>query len=255
MPKRGRKRNSSPSQASGSKLKRPRQAPASSAPDPEDVIVIDSDSKTESDDLKAILAQIKAQEESERLVHRMQYEFDQPSTSGSKDTESRLEDDEAMAKRLAEEWAQEDESTNLEKRVDDFPMDVSDIEEVPGSHDASISSSSLLKGTRPLTETRTSADSSNPQGSSKSYISVPVRPDEGLTSFRHIFTNTRPCSKCGKDVQSPRGSVSDMMRFSIYVSLTQRLHDATGHFFLITFTANINAFASCPMYKMSYQSL
>ncbi|KAF8807941.1 hypothetical protein BYT27DRAFT_7242326 [Phlegmacium glaucopus] len=144
MSKQGRKRNLSLSQASESKPKRRRNAPASSAPDPEDVIVIDSDLESESDDLKAILAQIKAQEESERLAHRMQYEFDQPSTSGSKDTESHLEDDEAMAKRLAEEWAQEDETTNLEKPVDEFRMDMSDIEAVhPGpSYDALTSSSS-----------------------------------------------------------------------------------------------------------------
>ena len=77
MPK-GLKRNLSPSQASGSKPKRLRKASPSPAPDPEDVIVIDSDKEiNESDDLNTILAQIKAQE-----------------------------DDEAMAKRLAAEWAE-----------------------------------------------------------------------------------------------------------------------------------------------------
>lgn len=49
---------------------------------------------------------------------------------------------------------------------------------------------------------------------------MPVRPDEGLSSFRDIFIRTRLCSKCGKDVQSPRGCISDIMRFLIYVSLT-----------------------------------
>lgn len=192
----GLKRNLPPSQASGSKPKRSRKEIA----DPEEVIVIDSDSESESDDLKAILAQIKAQEESEQLAHRMQYDLDQ--SFGSKDIESRLEDDEAMAKRLAEEWAHEDESIN---RVGEFPMDLSDIEEVTPP-DASVSR------TRQLTETRNITDSSDPRGS-KSYTSVPVRPDEALRSFRHIFTKTRPCSKCGKDVQSPRGCVCDMMRF------------------------------------------
>ena len=60
------------------------------------MIVIDSDSDSDPTDLKAILAQIKAQE-SEHLAHHMQYEFNQPSASGFKDTESGLEDDEAMA--------------------------------------------------------------------------------------------------------------------------------------------------------------
>lgn len=182
MPKRGRKRNLSPSKASGSKPKRSRKASTSlvaPVPDLDDVIVIDSDS--ESDELKAILAQIKAQEESERLVLR---DLGQPSSSGSKDAELHYEDDEAMAKRLAAEWAHEAESNN-----------------------ASASSSSLSK-TRPLT-----MDSSDPQGG-KSYVSLPVRPDEGLLSFRDIFTMTRPCSKCGKDVQSPRGCVSDIIEFS-----------------------------------------
>ena len=193
MPK-GRKRNLSPSQASGSKPKRLRKASASPAPDPKDVIVIDSDNETNEsdDDLKAILAQIKAQE-----------------------------DDEAMAKRLAAEWA-EAESTNLEEGVDDFPMDLSDIEEVyPGTpNDASASTSSISKGKGP-TKTRTGiVNSSDPQ-SNKGYISVPITPDEGLTPFRDMFTKTRPCSKCGKDVRSSRGCVSDSMGFLIYVSLTR----------------------------------
>ena len=198
MPK-GRKRNLSSSQASGSKPKRLRKASPSLAPDPEDVIVIDSDKEiNESDDLNTILAQIKAQE-----------------------------DDEAMAKRLAAEWA-EAESTNLEEGVDDFPMDLSDIEQVfPGTpNDASASTSSVSKGKGSLSKTRMGImDFSDSQGN-KSYISVPITPDEGLTPFRDMFTKTRPCSKCGKDVQSSRGSVSDSMRFTIYVSLTQGFRDS-----------------------------
>jgi hypothetical protein len=239
MPKRGRKRNLSPSQA-GSKPKRPRKAP--SAPVPEDAIVIDSDLESnESAEFKAILAQIKAQEESERLA--LEYNLDKLLSSGSKDTELHHEDDEAMAKRLAAEWAHETESANLKKGLDDFPMDL-DIEEVhPGtSNDASASSSSLTKRTR----TGTMDSSADPPGR-KSYISVPVRPDEGLSSFRDVFTKTRPCSKCRKDVQSPRGYVSDIMKFFIYISLTQSLRDWTGYFFLVTFASNIDAFASCSM--------
>jgi hypothetical protein len=57
----------------------------------------------------------------------MQYEFNQPSASGSKDTESGLEDDEAMAKHLAEEWVHKDESTNLKKHIDELPMDIEGI--------------------------------------------------------------------------------------------------------------------------------
>jgi hypothetical protein len=229
MPK-GLKRNLSPSQASGSKPKRLRKASASPAPDPEDVIVIDSESDNEtneSDDLKAILAQIKAQE-----------------------------DDEAMAKRLATEWA-EAESINLEEGVDDFPMDLSDIEEVyPGTpKDASATTRSVSKGKGSLTKTRTGImDSSDSQGN-KNYISVPITPDEGLTPFRDMFTRTRPCSKCGKNVQSSRGCVSDSMRFPIYVWLTQSFRDATGYFFFVAFAANIAAFASCSMHRMPYQSL
>ena len=227
MLNRGRKRNLSPSQT-GSKPKRLRKAPTSPAPEPEDVIVIDSDHETnESDDLKAILAQIKAQE-----------------------------DDEAMAKRLAAEWA-EAESTTLEKGVDEFPMDLSDIGQVhPGTpNDISASTSSISKGTGSLTKTRTGImDSSDSQGN-KSYISVSIRPDEGLTPFRDMFTKTRPCSKCGKDVKSSRGCVSDVMRLPIYVSLTQSFRDATGYFFFVAFAANIAAFTSCSMYRMPYQSL
>ena len=226
MPK-GRKRNLSPSQASGSKPKRLRKASASPAPDLEDVIVINSDNGTNEsdDDLKAILAQIKAQE-----------------------------DDEAMAKRLAAEWA-EAESTNFEGGVDDFPMDLSDIEDVyPGTpNDTSASTGSISKGKGSLTKMRTGIIDSS-QGN-KSYISVPITPDEGLTPFRDMFTKSRPCSKCGKDVQPSRGCVSDSMRFPIYVSLTQSYCDATGYFFFVAFAADTATFASCSMYEMPYQSL
>lgn len=218
--KRGQKRNLSPSHTSGNKAKRPRKA-TPSALDP-DVIVIDSDSDSEPNDLKAILAQIKAQEESERLAHRMQYEFDQSSASHSKDMES-LEDDEAMAKRLAEEWAHEDESTDLEKQ----------------------------KETCSLTD----LDSSNPQGTSKSYVSVPVRPDEGLKPFRDIFTKTRLCSKCRKDVPSPRGCVSHIIE-TCYMRVTdQSLRDTTGYFFHITFATHVGTFTPRSMYTLPHQSL
>ena len=115
----------------------------------------------------------------------MQYELDQPSTSESKDVGSILEDDEAMAKRLAKEWANEDQSINLEEGIDEFPTDLSDMEEVhPGtSHQTSTSSTSLSMGMCPA---RTSTAASNLQGS-QSYISAPVRPDEGLTPFRQLF--------------------------------------------------------------------
>jgi baculoviral IAP repeat-containing protein 6 len=243
MPKRGHKRNLSSSQASGPKPKRSRKA------SPEDVVVIDSDfdsESNESQEFKAILAQIKAQEESERLA--LQIDLNQPSSSGSKDMDTRLEDDEAMAKRLAAEWAREAESANLDKGIDEFPMDL-DIEQVHPGTPNDASASTISKRTRTST-----MDSSNSRGT-KSYISVPVRPDEGLSSFRDMFTKTRPCSKCGKDVKSPRGWASNPMKFLIYVSLTQSLHDATGHFLLVTFAANVDAFAACSMYKMSYQSL
>lgn len=243
MPKRGRKRNLSPSQASGIKPKRLRKAPASPARD-SDPIVIDSDHESdESDDLKAILAQIKAQEESERLG--LPNNLDQPSIP-AKDTESTHEDDEAMARRLATEWAQEAESTNIQKGVDELPMDLSDIEQVH-PNGASASTSSISKGKGSLTKTRTGfMDSPDPQGNN-GFISVPIRPDEGLMSFRDMFTKTRPCSKCGKDVQSSRGCVSDIIRLPIYVSLTQSFRDATGYIFFIAFAANITAFASCSL--------
>ena len=216
--KRGHKRKSSPqaSQASGSKPKRLRKAPLSPSPDSEDVIVIDSDhASNESDDLKAILAQIKAQE-----------------------------DDEAMARRLAAEWA-EAESTNLENGVDELPMDLSDIEEVGIPNDASASTSSISKKTGSLVKTRTGImNSSDPLGN-KSYVSVPT-PDEGLTPFRDLFTKTRPCSKCGKDVQSSRGCVSGIMRF-LNVPLTQSFRNASGYLFFVAFASIIAAFASCPM--------
>ena len=127
-------------------------------------------------------------------------------TSCTKDMELGLEDDEAMVKCLANEWAHEDESTILEKQ----------------------------KGMCSLTDL-----DSLPQGASKSYVSVPVSPDEGLKLFRHIFTKTHLCSKYGKNVSSPRGCISDNIETCYCMLLTQSLCNATGYFFCVNFATNI----------------
>ncbi|KAF8963849.1 hypothetical protein BDZ97DRAFT_1904683 [Flammula alnicola] len=112
---RASKRKSSPLNSSGSAPKRARKA---QVPVPNEVIVIeDSDSDDSDSDLKDILAQIKAQEESECLARSLQDEFNNSSPSGSKDVPIDIEDDAAMARQLAEEWTREDNIQICSKRL------------------------------------------------------------------------------------------------------------------------------------------
>ncbi|KJA28478.1 hypothetical protein HYPSUDRAFT_197335 [Hypholoma sublateritium FD-334 SS-4] len=83
-----------PSTTAATKRARKNKAPA-------EIIVIE-DSDEEDDELK-ILAQIKAQEASENLAKELQEEFAEAG-------DTPMEDDEALARRLAEEWAKEEDS-------------------------------------------------------------------------------------------------------------------------------------------------
>ncbi|KAJ3510746.1 hypothetical protein NLJ89_g4497 [Agrocybe chaxingu] len=104
------KRSAPSPQPSGSSTKRPRKAYEQE--NPVDVIVLeDSDNEDPEDpELKDILAQIDAQEASERLARQLERENTHPVGSGSKDTPIDIDDDEALARRLAEEWAAEENS-------------------------------------------------------------------------------------------------------------------------------------------------
>ncbi|KII94003.1 hypothetical protein PLICRDRAFT_695066 [Plicaturopsis crispa FD-325 SS-3] len=136
----------------------------------------------EEDDLEVILAQIRQQEESEALARKLQDEWNTPSTSSSQvasgsgsDPEiivlDEEEDDEAMAQRLARQW--EDEDT-------------------PALSAAAIGTS---PSGGPSRIPAVSVDKASP-------------PDEQILQYRDLFTSTRKCSKCGADVESPRGYVT-----------------------------------------------
>jgi len=173
FPMRRSKRNRSLSIASESR-KRSRKSTA------QEIILIDD--ADDEDDLAAILAQIKQQEESERLAKELQGSWND--ASGSKNPILIDEDDEALAKRLAREWADEDEE-----------MEISAIQPTPSS---SYTASIPLQPSFEIDRPRKVPDHAK-------------SPDKSLSAFRHLFTATRACSKCGKDVPSPRGHVRQMI--------------------------------------------
>lgn len=100
MPVRKRKAPSKGNSRSSSKRARKSTAVSS------EIVVLDDGSE---DDLETILARINEQEESERLAKALHGEWNQPSGSlcphGSGGA-ANLEDDEALARRLAKEWEQ-----------------------------------------------------------------------------------------------------------------------------------------------------
>lgn len=203
-----KKRSLSPQQASGSHGPRKRAyLPPQSDIEPS---VIDVDA----DDLPEILARIKDQEENESLAKQLDEQWNGvagPSNSGQDD------DDEALARRLAAEWEQEDGApmdgllnTGISQRqIDDEVIEIEDDEDdafpVPSTSTAhpQASTSHTAKRTRPPPRRQG-------QSSSNGASQTTVPPDEKLEDFRALFTSERPCSKCGEPVASPRGYVCEL---------------------------------------------
>ncbi|KAJ6623142.1 hypothetical protein B0H10DRAFT_2011350 [Mycena sp. CBHHK59/15] len=159
------KRPLSPSNTTAISLsKRNKRARVQPKDEPEIISVDDED-----EELDAILARIKESEESEKLARQLQNEWAAGSSTGPDviDLED-LEDDAAMARRLAAEWGTEDDGKLPE----------------------------LTSRTKP-----------GPSRANYSCDADDIPPDEKLAQFRSFFTAERSCSKCGKLVRSPRGFV------------------------------------------------
>lgn len=247
----GTKRSLSSDQPSGRSPKRIHKTPV---PEPDDDVIIIEDSDHENpDDLKEILAQIKEQEDSERLTRQLETDY-VPSPSGSKAMPIDIEDDAAMARQLAEEWALEDSMLEMNHEENADSADSSDVEFLPGpssnampidieddaamarqlaeqwasedsmlemNHEENADSFGIefLPGPSSNTKVQRHAEDEYPNAGTfnstsskladpKFYKLANVRPDAALEPFKQFFTISRNCSKCSKDVKSPRGSVS-----------------------------------------------
>lgn len=161
--------------------------------------MIDDDDEDE-EDLESILARIKESEESEKLAKALHREYISSESLIASGSSSNLEiidvdDDAALARRLAAEWGNDSRSGAAPETVD---VDTwQDPVNIAGSS----------------TNSRTTDD---------------IPPDEKLAKFRSFFTAERPCSKCGKSVNSPRGfvmfSAASTTDGSLPPSLTMLLH-------------------------------
>ncbi|KAF9074993.1 hypothetical protein BDP27DRAFT_1443929 [Rhodocollybia butyracea] len=137
----------------------------------EPIVIDDSDD----DDISDILVQIKQQEESERLAKQLQEEWSSAGTSSNAIIVDDEDDDEALARRLAKEWEEDD--MNLSYALDE-------AEEVSKNW-----------------------DQSEPQNPPNKFALEAGTPNEILSHHRTVFTVERLCTKCGKNVPSPRGYV------------------------------------------------
>jgi hypothetical protein len=182
------KRPGSPSVSTQRAAKRGALAPATR----DEPIVISDD---EDDSVEIVLARIKEQEQSEALAKQLQDEWRREvltnnlnlpiaSSSRTQDDDvimidSGTEDDEAMARRLAKEWAQ------------------------TGSSSPSRSQETSKK--QPCITSKGNSKGKSPEKSSS--VGQAHAPDEKLRECRGAFTADRECSKCGSLVQSPNGHV------------------------------------------------
>lgn len=237
---RSSKRPVSPVQVVKGSSKRRRAAPL---PDPKDVIIVGSDAEeSEDEELKAILAQIEAQE---RHIKKPAKKRGEPIASGSKSTPIDLEDDAAMARILAQQWASEDNNGGASSDVEilDGPS-ISHVNErrpsSPKTRELSISS--RFKSRSPHLH------------NSGIYQSSSIKPDGALEPFKDLFTKTRQCSKCKKSVDSPRGYVS-----VIYLQLNTKYRNdclyAIGRAHRILDAAIYDIPTSCLMFFMPYKLL
>ncbi|KDR85653.1 hypothetical protein GALMADRAFT_218749 [Galerina marginata CBS 339.88] len=205
------KRPSSPTPIPEPTLKRQRKAVIKQ----KDVIVIDSDDENEDEEMKDILAQINAQEQSELLAKRLQHEYDGPSSSGPKYAPVNLEDDAAMARELAEQWAMEGNDPGIPMSLENLePSDAIEFDLGPPSE---TRCQALEKGSR------NNIGSHSISEGTKINESFSIKPDEALAPFKEVFTRTRNCSKCEKRVNSPRGCVM-ISEASFPPSMTHLLH-------------------------------
>lgn len=179
----------------------PRKRTKKSAPDP--VITAEDDE----DDLASILAQIKAQEESEALARRLQEEWNVagPSSSGLpsgyigasqphttqpdfievSDGDDDPEDDDAMARRLAKEWE-------------------------AGAFD------SVIECVQPPSS-RGPVNTPIETGKAKLYSSSGIPPISKLEQCRDLFTGQKTCT-CGTKLPSPRGHVRAFPHFVVLLA-------------------------------------
>lgn len=141
-----------------------------------DPIVIEDDS--DDDDLPRILAQIKQQEESEKLAKQLQEEW---APAGSSSNAIVIEDDdEAFARQLAKEW---------------------------GEAEANNHSSGSKQTETEAVVPRSPESPKIQHRPSYQYSAEERTPTEIMSFYRSTFTVERPCTKCGESVQSPRGYV------------------------------------------------
>jgi baculoviral IAP repeat-containing protein 6 len=238
MPNLTVKRSLSSDQPSGRYSKRIRKAPV---PEPEDVLIIEDSDHEDPDDLKEILAQIKEQEDSERLARQLETDY-VPAPSGSKAMPIDIEDDAAMARQLAEEWALED---NMLEMNHEEIANSSDIEFLPGP------SSNTKVQRHAESESPNAGILNSTLAGPKFYKSANVRPDAALEPFKQLFfTISRKCSKCSKDVKSPRGSVRVLPPVIFY-----NVDIQLGYVFGLSVSAEFNLFAPRTLCFVSYQPL
>jgi len=152
------------------------EQPQAIASGSKDVLQLDDVNEVDME-LQEILAQIKAQEESERLAKQLQEEYDNLDTT----------------------------HTGLDNKPSE--IEISNVIPVPPSMEAASTSGAATQQTlQPI----------------RKDDNVLARPDHSLEAFRDLFTGSRKCTNCGKQVKSPRGYVCSGLPFLSILTTSHR---------------------------------
>ncbi|KDQ63011.1 hypothetical protein JAAARDRAFT_363439 [Jaapia argillacea MUCL 33604] len=188
----GKKRPASPVAA----RKNPKQPRGDQSP----VIDVDSEVDSDPDGLAAILALIKQQEESEALAIKLH---------------SELNDGADVIDLTGQHYAVPSASTSngasgSGSRGDAIDVDDEDVQMIdspgPSSSDRDPQASHAAREAPGV-----SGQNKESSLSSYSHPESTTPPDVILSEYRSTFTRTRKCTKCGGDVESPRGFVSPLL--------------------------------------------
>ncbi|KAL0063045.1 hypothetical protein AAF712_010069 [Marasmius tenuissimus] len=180
-------------------------SPNDTSPKANPIQVID-DSEEEDEEMKDILAQIAAQEESEKLAKQLQAGT---STSCNGESSNR-ESDEEMARRLAAEWAANDA-------------------EIDSKESAGTNATEPIQPIQVHENGNTIPDGNDDFGSP---------PDHDLKPQDPLFTGERPCTKCGAMVPSPRGYVRCLVQGRRWTNSTLIISSLARPFFSCKGTPN-----------------
>lgn len=180
----------------------PKRTRSDDSPTREVIELLDDEESMES-----IIARIQEQEQSEAFARQLNEELNGapgPSSLAHEQEDDQDvialdgEDDEALARRLAQEWEQDDDVMDVD--AEGLPQPEHIVAPAPSPKGKNKEILSARSGTSSRTRS-TGFNSPVTRNDTRSSA------EDDLVTHRNVFVQSRPCTNCGGDVVSPRGYV------------------------------------------------